>query len=194
MNAAEYVSVLVSIVIGLALADILTSVHKLFRAGRRVKWDWAAPLAAALVVMLLMMMWWSLYPAPAAGGQAATPFTIGRFLPQFVLLVLLFLLAAGALPDDVPVEGVDLRAYYERNAAYFWSLFAATMAWVMVVEIVGSALEGARLVPLLEANVIEFGILAVFVSLIFVRKRWWLAVAFLILASGPIGWLTRSLG
>lgn len=194
MNAAEYVSVLVSIVIGLALADILTSVHKLFRGGRRVKWDWAAPLAAALVVMLLMMMWWSLYPAPAAAGQAATPFTIGRFLPQFVLLVLLFLLAAGALPDDVPVEGVDLRAYYERNAAYFWSLFAATMAWVMGVEIVGSALEGARLVPLLEANVIEFGILAVFVSLIFVRKRWWLAVAFLILASGPIGWLTRSLG
>jgi hypothetical protein len=197
MNAAEYVSVLVSIVIGLALADILTSLHELFRAGRRVKWDWAAPLATALVVMLLMMMWWSLYPGQAGAGSppaAAEPMTIGRFLPQFVLLVLLFLLAAGALPDEVPVEGVDLRAYYERNAAYFWSLFAATLAWVMGVEIVGAALEGAKLVPLLSANTVEFGILAVFVSLIFVRKRWWLAVAFLILASGPISWVTRSLG
>jgi hypothetical protein len=190
MNTAEYVSVLVSIVIGLALADILTSLHKLLRAGRRVKWDWAAPLAAALVVMVLMMMWWSFYQPQ----EAAEPLTIGAFLPSFGLLVLLFLLAAGTLPDDVPVEGLDLRAYYERNAAYFWSLFSATLAWVIATSLVHSARRGADLLPLLRENLIEFVILGVFVSLIFVRKRWWLAIAFVILASGPIGWLTRSLG
>ncbi|MDP8916041.1 MAG: hypothetical protein M3M95_02330 [Pseudomonadota bacterium] len=188
MNAAEYVSVLVSIVIGLAIADILFSLHRLLRAGRRVKWDWAAPLATALVLMVLVMMWWSFYqPEPR-------PLSIGEFLPSFVLLVLLFLLGGAALPDETPAEGIDLRAYYDSNGRYFWTLFALTMAWLLLVDFVGAALRGADLRPVLEGSLVEFGILAVFVSLIFVRRRWWHAVAFLILATGPVGWVARTLG
>jgi hypothetical protein len=40
---------------------------------------------------------------------------------------------------------------------------------------------------------VEFGILAVFVSLAVVRRRWWHAVGFLILSTGPIGWVSRSI-
>ena len=189
MNATEYVSVLVAIVIGLALADILVSLHRLIRAGRRVRWDWAAPLATALVVMVLVMMWWSFYrPTPAA-----TPMTIGSFLPSFVTLVLLFLLGSAALPDEVPAEGLSLREYYDRNGPYFWSLFAAALAWLMLVDGVAAARAGA-ISSWLRSNLIEAGILAVFVSLIFVRRRWWHAIGFVILSSGPVGWVARSVG
>lgn len=37
-------------------------------------------------------------------------------------------------------------------------------------------------------------VVGVFASLIVVRNRWWHAIAFLILSTGPIGWLSRSLG
>lgn len=188
MNSAEYVSVLVSIVIGLALADVLFSLHKLLRAGRRVRWDWAAPIAAALVVMVLVMMWWSFYQ-PTAGKLS-----IGAFLPDFVTLVLLFLLAGAALPDDVPAEGVGLRDYYDRNGPYFWGLFTATLGWVIATDFGRAALAGRPLGAVLRGNLVELGILAVFASLIVVRRRWWHAVAFVILASGPVGWISRSLG
>lgn len=188
MNSAEYVSVLVSIVIGLAVADVLASLHRLLRARSRVQWDWAAPLATALVLMLLVMMWWSFYRP-----DDTTP-TIGDFLPSFVLLVLLFLLAGAALPDEVPPAGLNLRAYYDSNGSYFWTLFAATLAWVLLTEIVGGLVQGSGIAPLLRSNLVDFAVLAVFVSLIFVRRRWWHAVAFVLLASGPIGWVARSLG
>lgn len=192
MNSAEYISVLVSIVIGLAFADVLFSLHRLLRAGRRVRWDWAAPIAAALVVMVLVMMWWSFYrPTPE-------PVSIGEFLPSLVLLTLLFLLAGAALPDEVPAEGLSLRAYYDANGRYFWSLFAALLGWVLLLQAVAvvhaAVTRGASVAPWFTGRLIEFGILAVFVSLIFVRRRWWHAVAFLILASGPIGWVARSIG
>ena len=189
MNSAEYVSVLVSIVVGLALTDVLQSLHRLLRAGRRVRWDWAAPLSTLLVVMVLVMLWWAFYQ-PAAGR-----ISIGEFLPTLVTLVLLFLLAASALPDDVPAEGLDLRDYYQQNSRYLWSLFAGLLAWLLLVD-VGKALAGGRpLQPVLTGSLIELGVLALFLSLAVVRRRWWHALALVVLlASGPVEWLARAVG
>ena len=188
MSSAEYVAVLVSIVIGLALTDLLASLHRLLRAGRRVRWDWAAPLGAVLVALVLVMMWWSFY-RPNIGAVS-----IGEFLPSLVTLVLVFLLAGAALPDEVPAEGLSLRAYYDRNGPYFWGLFAATLAWLIAVDLATTLIRGGSLPAVLRGNVVELGILAVFVSMALVRRRWWHAVGFLILASGPLGWVSRSGG
>lgn len=113
MSAFEYVSVMASIIIGLALVDVLVSLNRLIRAGRLVRWDWAAPLAAVLVVLTLIQIWWGLY------RPEEQPMTIGQFLPLLVELVILFLLGAAALPDEVPADGLDLKAYYDRNGPYF---------------------------------------------------------------------------
>ena len=48
---------------------------------------------------------------------------MGGFLPDFATLLLLFFIASAALPDEVPAEGLDLRAYYFENRTYFWTLF-----------------------------------------------------------------------
>lgn len=92
MSAFEYTSVMASVIIGLALVDVLVSVNRLIRFGRIVKWHWAAPAASVLVVLTLIQIWWSLYRPEDRG------ITIGQFLPLFVELVILFLLAAAALP------------------------------------------------------------------------------------------------
>ena len=188
MSSAEYVSVLVSIVLGLALTEVLAGLHRLLRAGPRVRWDWAAPLASVLVALVLVMMWWSFY------RPSSEAVSIGAFLPSLVTLVLLYLLAGAALPDEVPPEGLDLRAYYDRNGRYFWGLFAGTLAWLIGVEIAMALVGGGELVAVLEDNLIDFGILAVFVSMALVRRRWWHVIGFLVLASGPVGWVSRSVG
>ncbi len=187
MSAFEYTSVLASIIIGLALVDILVSLNRLIRSGGAVKWHWAAPLAAVFVVLTLIQIWWSLYRPQDTG------ITIGQFLPLFVELVILFLLAAAALPDDVPADGVDLKAYYHRNGPYFWGLFTAALGWLLLVEVIENAMNGV-LLAFMGQRVIDFVVLGVFISLVFVRRLWWHAIAILLLSSGPIGWLSRSLG
>ena len=188
MSAFEYVSVMASIIIGLALVDVLVSLNRLIRAGRSVKWDWAAPVASLLVVMTLIQIWWGLYQ------PGEVHMTIGQFLPLFVELVLLFLLGAAALPDDVPAEGVDLKTYYDRNGPYFWSLYTAALGWLIVCQAISLVANGENLMLLIEGRLIDILVLGVFASLIFIRNRWWHVIAFLILGLGPIGWLTRSLG
>lgn len=188
MSAFEYVSVMASIIIGLALVDVLVSLNRLIRAGRLVRWDWAAPLAAVLVVLTLIQIWWGLYQ------PEERPMTIGQFLPLLVELVILFLLGAAALPDEVPTDGLDLKAYYDRNGPYFWGLFTAGLGWLIVVEGAEALVDGESLVGLLETRSVDVAVVGVFASLIVVRNRWWHAIAFLILSTGPIGWLSRSLG
>jgi len=187
MSAFEYTSILASIIVGLALVDVLVSLNRLIRAGKLVKWHWAAPAATVLVVLTVIQIWWALY-----SPEDAT-LTIGEFLPQFVVLVILFLLAAAALPDEVPSDGVDLKAYYHRNGPYFWGLFTAALGWLLLVEAVGNAMNGL-LLAFLSQRIIDFVVLGVFTSLIFVRRLWWHGIAILLLSSGPIGWLSRSLG
>jgi hypothetical protein len=187
MTPFDYTSVLSSIIVGLALTDILVSLHRLLRAGRRVRWDWAAPAGAALVVLTLVQMWWLLY------GPTDTTVTIGQFLPLLVELVLLFLLASSALPDRVPDDGLDLKAYYDRNGPYFWTLFALALGWITISEGAGVGHDLDALLNMLANRAADLIALGVLVSLIFVRKRWWHAIGFLLLSTGPILWLTRSL-
>lgn len=188
MSAFEYTSVLASIIIGLALVDILISFNRLIRAGGSIRWHWAAPAAALLVALTIIQIWWGSY------SPRDVAMTIGQFLPLLVELVILFLLAAAALPDDIPAGGLDLKLYYDRNGPYFWSLFTAALGWLIVVEFAGTVLNGEDIGALLEARLVDLAVLAVFASLIFVRRLWWHAIAFLCLATGPIGWLSRGLG
>lgn len=119
MSPFEYLLPFISVLVGLAVTDLATSMHRLLRARARVQWDWL-PLASALLGLgAVLNAWWSLYQ------QAdASTWTMGEFFPLLVALLILFLINAAALPDRVPPEGIDLRAFYESNSPYFWSLFA----------------------------------------------------------------------
>jgi hypothetical protein len=127
----EYLFALVSILIGLAVADLAASLHRLLRARGRVVWDWL-PLAAALLVMMLILEFWWVFPSL---GVASTWTHYGAFLVLAFTLVCMFLLASATLPDEVPAEGVDLGRYYVENAGYFWGLFALFVMLMIVVEL-----------------------------------------------------------
>lgn len=131
MTPFEYVLAFVSIVVGLAVADLATSLHRLLRARTRVRWDWLAPMAAVLAALTVLQFWWTFYQT----GQAQVWRVYGQFLPLLALVVVLVLLAAAALPDEVPPDGLDLATYYDANARYFWTLFALLLVLAAVVSI-----------------------------------------------------------
>jgi hypothetical protein len=178
MTAFDYLVPLFAILMGLAIADLATSLHRLMRAGSRVRWHWFSISAAFLTLLITLEIWWALRSVADLGLEM----TIGAVLPIVAELILLFLLASAAFPDDVPAEGLDLKAYYAANHRYFWSLFAGIVALFLVHRIgLGVALGGwARLPALLASGIPNLVTISLMTSLAWVRPgRWhafWLAV------------------
>ena len=139
MNTFEYLLPLISVIVGLSITDLATSLHRLLRARRRVEWDWLPLATALLAVVLVLNVWWELYPAEAMGV-----YTVAEFFPLMMTLIVLFLINAAALPDRVPSEGMDLRAFYESNSSYLWLLFAVYISLATAVNI------SNRLPPMLD--------------------------------------------
>ena len=117
IRAFEFALGLFAVLIGLAIADVANSLHRLLRSPARVHWDPLALLAAALAIVITVGMWFDLW-----GIRHAT--SVRHFFLYLVLVAMffiLFLIAASSLPDEAS-DGVDLREFYRLNHSYFWSL------------------------------------------------------------------------
>ena len=120
--------------------------------------------------------------------------TIGAFLPIFVTLVLMFLLAAVSLPDPRDDDARDLKAYYDHNGSYIWTLFLLSVLVLAVAGLVHD-LNGRTLAGYVMDRAVDLLVLpALMLSLVLVRRRWWhwMVVGFLSLMA--LNWLGRSIG
>ena len=61
MTPFEYSLVLVTIIVGLAIADMLESLHRLLRSRTSIRWHWLPLVAALLVLLTLVQFWWGFY-------------------------------------------------------------------------------------------------------------------------------------
>jgi hypothetical protein len=166
MTTPAHIETFISIVVGLALSDVAHSLHRMLRAGRRVRWDLLTPLAALLVTCSVVNTWWTL---DLVFSHAVT---FAAFLPNLGSLVLLFLLASATLPDQVPAEGLDLKAYYLENRTYFWGLFALWVVALVVNEALLSTAAGRSVGDILAATWRNLLFVPVFGLLMWTRRRW----------------------
>lgn len=181
MQPFDYLVVLVAILIGLAIADLVISAHKLLRASKRVKWHWASPACGVLALLAVLRQFWVFWHR----RDDAAGMTLIGFLPVVGLLILLFLATAAALPDEVPAEGLDLKQFYLANRRHFWGLTAAWFVGVVVYNDVIARMRGLPLFPILQA--VNAASVAIIISLMVVRRLWWHALAMALLLAG-IAW------
>lgn len=90
MVISEYITTFVSIIVGLAVADLLMSVHRLLRSRRRITWYW---IPAALVIYMLLLslnFWWGTY----FWVTSLKTISVLQFLPVLLQVVVLFLFVA----------------------------------------------------------------------------------------------------
>lgn len=118
-DSFEYAMGVFSVLIGLAVADIATSFHRLLRKKAVVIWDPLVLLAAFYAMCVAVSMWFDIWGVRNFGATRHFFF----YLVLVADLFLLFLIAAASLPDDSG-DGADLRDYYADNHRYFWSLVA----------------------------------------------------------------------
>ena len=133
MTPFQYLLVLVTSLVSLAIADIVKSLHGLLRSRDRIRWHWH-PLGAALLVLLASLEFsWKFYRI----GRIEAWNQYGTFLLLMLHLILLFLLASAALPDDAR-DGPDMEAYYQQNRKHFWTLFTLFAVSAICVNLVAA--------------------------------------------------------
>jgi hypothetical protein len=192
MSVIEYVSVFVSIVLGLAFADLATSFHRLMRARRRVRWDWMSLALAVLMLLEIVQFWWLSHDWYAQKSQLR----IVEFFPELFLVLLIYLMAAAVLPDEIPEQGLDLRQFYLESSSYFWGL--VLLMTVAIIVILGPQYAGTTdVVAVARRESANLVVLAAVTPLLFVRNiRYHQAVIIGML--GLVGWIylngVRDLG
>ncbi|MDH3427691.1 MAG: hypothetical protein OEM23_04575 [Gemmatimonadota bacterium] len=118
MGLFEFLMVLLSVVIGLGLAEILTGAANLLRARHTVRFHWFHPLFQLGVFFALLQQWWEFWDMEGMDDIS--------FLAVLAVLappVFLFLIANLLNPREP--EGVDLEEYYFKQAPFLWGLVIA---------------------------------------------------------------------
>jgi hypothetical protein len=110
MDAFSYLSVLLSIIVGLGLTQLLTAAGRLIRHRDRVRVDWLPLLWAAVLLVVFVQVWWSMF-----GLRTYREWTFTGFLLILAQTCTLYMMAAVVLPEQVEGTTVDLAAHYERR-------------------------------------------------------------------------------
>jgi hypothetical protein len=182
MTPFEYLLLFTLIVLGVAVNDLAGSLHRLL--GRKVRWGVLAPLAAVVAFLKIVSQWWTWYN----GAGLANGLTFELFLGILTGSVLLSLLAACSLPDEMPAgEPIDLRAHYARVARQYWILFL--LHWLVASGM--SVLAEMTLSGRVDLGKSTYLIPPLAVSLLLIRARWWHGVC---LASFIVYYVTQLFG
>jgi hypothetical protein len=95
-RAFEYALGMFAVLIGLAVADIAASFHRLLRHKAQVRWDPLALLAACYALCMAVYMWFDIWGVRHFGITRHFLFYLGLVAELFVL----YLIAAASLPDE----------------------------------------------------------------------------------------------
>ena len=118
MDDFNYLSVLVSIVLGLGITNLLTGLATLVRGRARIRLYWPMPVWIVTLFLIHVQTWWSMF-----GMRRIEGWNFGAFLVVLMQPVLLFVMTALIVPKFSEGEGVlDVRADYFRESRWFFAV------------------------------------------------------------------------
>ena len=123
MDAFSYLSVLLSIVLGLAVTQLLSGFAALVHARRRVAMYWPVPLQMAAVLLISVQVWWAMF-----GMHNVRQWTFAGFLVVLAQSIAVYLMAAFITPELGGEAQIDLREAYFREARWFFGSILAALA------------------------------------------------------------------
>ena len=117
MRLFEFLMVLVSIIIGLGVAEILTGVARSLRSGGSVRRYWVHSVLVLALFIAQLQQWWESW-----GLREVPEWSFLALLMMLVGPVCLFLMAHLLFPERL--EGSNLQEYYYGEMRPFWWLGA----------------------------------------------------------------------
>jgi len=146
LSEFEYISVLLSILIGLGVTQLLSGLAKLLRDGRALGHAWWIFIIIATLLLADFQVWWVSF-----GWRDLPGWTFLGYIAFLVLPVILYLLAYLVLPADLHLDGDQLaNAFIEKRKPFFALLMLIAPAsffqqWMLVGTILPDLDTGLRL-------------------------------------------------
>ena len=127
MDEFSYLSVLISIILGLAVTQILQGFRGLLLSRSRIGIYWPVIAWAALLLLICTQNWWSMF-----GMRNRHAWTFLQFGIVLLDTSLIYMATALVFPDLNDAEVIDLkRSYYTHRAWFFSVLTAAVLVSVL---------------------------------------------------------------
>lgn len=125
LSTQEYLSVLVSIVLGLGLSHLLSGVGRLIVERHRVRFYWVSVAQLCIVFLATVQFWWSTF---GYGEEVENNFF--AFLFFLLAPIFLYLMAALVVPglEGESEEAVSLKEHYYAVRPWFFGLSALLVA------------------------------------------------------------------
>jgi hypothetical protein len=163
MDAFNYLSVLLSIILGLAITQILKGVRGIALARSRVIPYWPTFVLAVLLFFMNVQSWWAMF-----GLREVRVWTFPMFAVVLLQTTSQYLLAALVLPDFFGEETVDLRAHYYAHHRLFFSVFVA----MLLISLAKSFVTEGHL-PESEADIgFHIGFIAIALAAALTKREW----------------------
>lgn len=120
MSKFEYLSVLVSIVIGLGISNLLSGAARLIQLRNRARMYLPTLVWMGVLFLANVQIWWVAFDRRDVEEWNFFPFLLYLLIP-IGAVVLSYLV----LPDLGDEDAVDLKASYFENRGWFFGIFAA---------------------------------------------------------------------
>ena len=153
MSPADYILAFLSIVLALALQEVLQGFGRIIQAGRFKEPPVAHYLFALCLVVQMVQFWWAMWL-----WRAIPTWTISAFSLMVLALTLFFLLSFLVFPNEEAQAG----EYYMGSARVLWGL---QLAQIVVVAVT------ARMMTALSYDFLTIGPLFLLVILVLVAVR-----------------------
>jgi hypothetical protein len=153
MSQLEFLITLLSIIVGLGLADLARGIRNLVRPRQSVRWHWLPIAWVILTFLLVANFWWGYFE----GLQLEVWRNYFAFLVLLGEVIALYLMCAFALPDlkwEDPAHGtavssapaavpdtLDLEAFHfsKDHRRWFFGVIIVLLAFVEVTETIEQA-------------------------------------------------------
>lgn len=160
MSLFEFLMVLVSLIISLAIAELLTGVSRMIRCRDTIQTYWIHSLFLVIVFFGLLQQWWEIW-----GVRDVAAWTFPGLVMMLAAPIGLFMIAHLLFPE--PVERADFKAYYYDDMRPVLKIAVVT---VFVSVTFRPLVLGSTLLAL--DNLSSLVIMAIFAVLTFTRKSW----------------------
>ena len=140
MDEFSYLSVLISIILGLAVQQVLQGYRALILSRRTIRF-YAPPLIwSVLLLAMVAQHWWASFDL---SDRAEWSFAL--FATILFQTALIYMMSAIVLPDIPADQPIDLRDHYYREAPAFFGIAIGVILWSLFREYM---LEGRLPEPL----------------------------------------------
>jgi hypothetical protein len=131
MDQFSYLSVLLSVVLGLAVTQILQGFRALLLSRARVRIYWPVIAWAALLLLICFQSWWAMF-----GMRYRQDWAFQQFGIVILQTIVIYMWAGLVFPDLTDESAIDLKQNFYSHRGWFFSFGCAALAVSVGKEIV----------------------------------------------------------